>query len=68
MPKSPEQLQETETIILWNATGEPAVLYTADTKVRKEWVSFGFPVREVAGGWRVEVPVDRITYKPLKVK
>lgn len=64
MAKSQQTLMETETTIRWDETGGPAVLWTASPKVRREWQSFGFPVVEGGGGWRVEVPVDRISYKP----
>jgi hypothetical protein len=67
--KSPEQLLEAETIIRWDMTGENAVLWTADPKVRKDWESFGFPVKVSAltgKAWFCHVPVDRITFKPMK--
>lgn len=70
MPKSPEALMETETIIRWDELNPVAVLWTASAKVRREWESFGFkPVARCdkdGSGWRTEVPIDRITYKPVK--
>ncbi len=66
MAKSYESLMECETTIRWDQTGEPAVLWTADPKVRKDWESWGFPITNLGGGWRSECPVDRISYKPLK--
>ena len=66
MAKSYESLMECETTIRWDQTGEPAVLWTADPKVRKEWESWGFPVDIYGGGWRTKCPVDRISYKMLK--
>jgi hypothetical protein len=72
MPKSYEALMECETTIRWDQTGESAVLWTADPKVRREWQSWGFPVTEITvgkrvTGWRSECPVDRICYKPFKI-
>lgn len=65
--RTPQQLQETETHIRWDETDDPAVLWTASAKVRREWESFGFPVQgDPFNGWRVEVPKDRVSYKPLK--
>lgn len=71
MPKSYETLMGTETTIRWDETGEPAVLYTASNRVKREWASFGFPIEEICTGnrltgWRTHVPIDRISYKPLK--
>jgi hypothetical protein len=72
MAKSPEQLLETETIILWSEAENVAVLDTASPAVRKTWESFGFPVKAVVNakgkvtGWTARVPVDRISYKPMK--
>ena len=68
MAKSYESLMECETHIRWDQTGEPAVLWTADPKVRKEWQSWGFPVTGEGGrdGWRCRVPSNRVTYRPFK--
>lgn len=55
-----------ETHINFNETDEPALLWTASPKVRREWESYGFPVAPYGGGWRVEVPKSRISYKPLQ--
>lgn len=63
-----EKLQETETLIRWDETDDPAVLYTASAKVRREWESYGYTAVEgdPFHGWTFKVPKDRITYKPLK--
>ena len=66
MPTRYETLLERETIIRWDATGEPATLWTAEPRVKNLWISYGFPVERKGGGWGCSVPVDRITYKPLK--
>ena len=66
MAKSYESLMECETTIHWDQTGEPAVLWTADPKVRKEWGSWGFPVEIWGGGWRSRVDPSRISYKSFK--
>lgn len=68
--KTNDQLMEAETIIRWDESSEEAVLWTASIVVRKQWKSFGFEVGETAGGkgWACRVPIDRITYKPLKGK
>ncbi len=73
MAKSYEAQLECETLIRWDQTGEPAVLWTADPKIRRDWESYGFPITPVLNGadrvvgWRSECPVDRISYKPLKI-
>ena len=66
MAKSFDTLMEAETVIRWDETGEPAKLWTASTKVRREWESYGFPVRVHGGGWCAEVPMNRISYKPMR--
>ena len=66
MARSEQSKLECETIIRWDDTDSPAVLWTASPKVRKEWESYGFPVEPYGGGWRVQCPVDRISYKPFK--
>lgn len=64
-----DKLLENETILRWDTTGEPAKLWTANPSVAKEWRNFGFTVRPwMTGGWYAEVPVDRITYKPILAK
>jgi hypothetical protein len=76
MPKSQETLMETETTIRWDETDGPAVLYTASPAVRRVWASYGFPITPITvgtgdkirtTGWRSECPVDRISYKPIKI-
>ena len=68
--KTEQSKLEAETVIRWDETGEPAVLWTASVAVRNEWRTCGYPVLPMhptdGGGWRVEVPVDRIIFKPLK--
>lgn len=58
--------EEKETTIRWDETSALAVLWTATPAIRKEWASYGFPITETQGGWRVEIPKDRISYKPLR--
>ena len=63
----PEKLMERETHIRWDEAGEVAVMWTATPAIRTEWKSYGFPIVETpGGGWRTEVPKDRLGYKPLK--
>ncbi len=66
MARSEESKMEAETIIRFDETDGPATLWTATPSVRREWESFGFPVRADGGGWRSEVPKDRLSYKMLK--
>lgn len=68
--KTPDQLMEAETILRFDESGLDAYLWTASRKVMKDWVSFGFPVKEARkpGCWWCDVPIDRITYRPLKGK
>lgn len=61
-----DRLLENETIIRWDESGDPAKLWTASGSVAKEWRSFGYSVLTWPGGWYCEVPLDRITYKPLR--
>ena len=65
--KTYDQQLEAETIIRWDETGELAVLWTASSATRKAWKSYGFPVVEDQYGcWSCRVPIDRVTYKPMK--
>lgn len=68
MAKTLDTLLETETLIRWDETDAPAVLWTSSARVRRDWESYDFKpiVATPGGGWRVEVPKDRISYKPLK--
>jgi hypothetical protein len=66
MPKTPDQLMETETIIRWDESSTEAVLWTASNAVRKQWESFGFVNLGTNKHGIFRVPIDRITYKPLK--
>lgn len=62
-----DKLMEMETTIRWDALDNIAVMWTASISVRREWKSNGFPiVATPGGGWRSEVPKDRISYKPLR--
>lgn len=63
---SAQTLIETETVIRFDETDDPAVLWTASPKVRKEWESYGFKTEIRGGGWRTIAPKDRISYKTLK--
>lgn len=58
-----ESLREEETIVIWNASDDPAELWTASPKVRKEWESFGYKPVVWGSGWRLECSKDRITLK-----
>jgi len=64
--KSVQTLMETETVIRFDETDDPAVLWTASPRVRKDWESYGFKPEIRGGGWRVQVPKDRICYRTLK--
>ncbi len=66
MARTEEAKMEAETIIRWDETDGPAVLWTATPSVRREWEGFGFPVVAHGGGWRTTIPKDRISYKTLK--
>lgn len=68
MARTTQTLHELETVIRFDETDDPATLWTASPRVRKEWESFGFKPTPVQGGsgWRVEVPKDRVSYKMLK--
>jgi len=67
MAKTLDQQLEAETLIRWDESSNQAVLWTASPKIRKEWKSYGFPVKAVSlSGWTCQVPVDRISYRPFK--
>lgn len=66
MARTTQTLHETETVIRFDETDDPAVLWTASPRVRKEWEGYGFRPVPHGSGWRVEVPKDRISYKTLK--
>ena len=59
---------EKETIIRWDETDEPAILWTVSAKVRQEWEAHNFPVKKckMGSGWQCQVPKDRISYKVFK--
>jgi hypothetical protein len=66
MAKTEQSLMETETLIRFDETAAPAVLWTASARVRRDWEGYGFKPAAHGGGWRVEVPKDRISYKMLQ--
>ena len=66
MPRSHQTLMETETLIRFDETDYPAILWTASPRVRREWESWGFEVKVSGDGWGAEVPKNRISYKPVK--
>jgi hypothetical protein len=68
MAKTEQSKQEAETIIRWDETDEPAILWTGSVATRNEWKSWGYSILETKDGrsWRVEVPKDRVSFKPLK--
>ena len=65
-PRTEQSRLECETTIVWNDLDENATLWTASVAVRRDWESHGFPVQGYGGGWRSEVPKDRIAYRTLK--
>ena len=66
MARTTQTLHETETIIRFDETDDPAILWTASARVRKEWEGYGFRPVTSGSGWSVKVPKDRISYKTLK--
>lgn len=60
-----DRLMEEETTVRWDATDEPAILWTASVSVKNLWVSYGFPVLPQGGGWGTLVDRSRISYKPV---
>lgn len=69
MAKTDDQKYETETLIRWNELEEMARLWTVSVKTKREWESFGFQLAgDKFNGWYCDLPIDRITYKPLKGK
>ena len=64
--KTEQSKQEAETVIRWDETEGPATLWTASVAVRNEWRACRYPIVERDGGWTATIPVDRITFKPLK--
>ena len=65
MARTTQTLQEAETVIRFDETDDPAILWTASARVRKEWEGYGFKPVVSGSGWRVEVPKDRVTYRVL---
>ncbi len=63
MARTEQTLMETETVIRFDETNEPAVLWTASARVRKGWESYGYKPVSCIAGWRLEVPKDRIILK-----
>ena len=69
MTPKEEKLYQAETHIRFNMLEPLATLFTADPAVKREWESLGYPVTQPmkgVKGWLVMVPIDRITFKPLK--
>lgn len=62
---SDQTLYERETTITFNELEHHAVLWTASPIVRKEWESSGYEVQEFGGGWKSEVPKEKIAFKTL---
>jgi hypothetical protein len=63
------RLYEAETSINWNLLEPLATLFTADSAVKREWESLGYPVTQTMKGvkaWICQVPIDRINFKPLR--
>ena len=63
------KLYEAETHIHFNMLEPLATMFTADPAVKREWESLNYPVTQPMKGvkaWMVMVPIDRITFKPLK--
>jgi hypothetical protein len=68
MAKTEQSKQEAESIIRWSEADDMATLWTGSAATRKVWESYGFPMRVDGGGWRGEVAVDRLSYKPIRQK
>ncbi len=67
MPKTTDQLMESETILRYDEFSENASLWTLSVATKRTWESFGFKLSgDKFNGWSGEIPIDRITYKPLK--
>ena len=55
--------QEQETIIRWDRTDDPAILWTAAPGQAKRWERLGYPVTRETGGWRADVPKKLVTLR-----
>lgn len=58
-------LVEQETVVRFDRTGAPAVLWTADINQARRWMARGYPVEPVSGGWRCRVPKRALTFRVL---
>jgi hypothetical protein len=64
---------EAETIIRWDRTGEPAILWTADPAEARRWRKLGYPV-EVFGrtrdgrerSWTCRAPIEAVALLAMK--
>ena len=59
-------LEEQETIIRWDRTPAPALVYTASPTEAARWKRLGWEVQPVAPhGWQTTVPKKAITLRRL---
>ena len=71
MARSEQSKQEAESTIRWDESADVAYLWTASIATRNVWRSYGFPLLDMKGpknsGWFAKVPLNRISYKPIKI-
>jgi hypothetical protein len=56
--------EERETIVRWDETDAPAVLWTASPRQAAKWRKLGYALTTDPGGWRANVPKAAI--RPLR--
>jgi hypothetical protein len=56
--------EEQETILRWDETDAPALLWTASPRQAARWQKLGYALNVEPGGWRAEVP--KVAIRPLR--
>lgn len=60
--------EEQETIVRFDRASTVATFWTAAALVAAKWRRLGYPLVQDAGGWRSEVPINRLSFRRLGQK
>ena len=60
--------EEQETVIRFDRASPTAIFWTAAVLVAAKWRRLGYPLVQETGGWRSEVPINRLTCRRLGQK
>jgi hypothetical protein len=62
----PRSRLEQETVVRFDRTEDPAVLYTASASQARRWVRLGYVVTPLSGGFRAFVPKSCVSFRRVK--